>query len=184
VQLLARVLAPRERAVFFCATAGFASFIFGISEDGAARAAFVGVGIFLWAIAGTAHRLENLAFRVLGVSLEARLSKKEHGDEFAEAAKEAPDSVLEAVIPLLREDVGSDVVELGPSYDGKRLVDPELAWLRPELNITVFAINRPGDGDRWTGGGRVSELQLPAGTKLALVGERADIAAAAERLSK
>jgi hypothetical protein len=170
--------------MFFSATAGLAAFVWGATAGGTSGVALVLVGVFLWALAGTADRLENLAFKLLGVGLEATLSKKEHGEEFAEAAKKAPDSVLEAVIPLLREEVGSDVAELGNSYDGKRLVDPELEWLRKELNVTVFAVNRPRDGERWIGGGRVSDLPLPAGSKLALVGERADIAAAVQRLSE
>jgi hypothetical protein len=140
------------------------------------------IGIFLLAISGSAHRLKRLVFRLRGAVLEAELAEKEHGDEFAEAAKKAPDSVLEAVIPLLREDAASDVIELGAAFSGKRLVDPELMWIRQELNVTVFAVNRPGDGEQWSGGGRISDMQLPEGTKLAVVGERADIRAAEERL--
>jgi len=145
-------------------------------------AALVVVGVFLWAIAGSTIR--RLVLNVLGAKLEADLANKEHGDEFADAAKDAPDSVLEAVIPLLREDVASDVIEVGPSFNGKRLVDPELAWLRQELNVTVFAVNRPGDGETWTGGGRVSQLPFPTGTKLAVLGEQPDIVAAEERLRR
>lgn len=111
------------------------------------------------------------------------MSKKDHGDEFVEAAKSAPESAFEAVLPLLRDDVASDVIELGPTYAGARLVDPELSWLRPELNVTVIAIQRPGDV-AWSGGGRISTTPLTAGTRLAVFGERPDIAAAAERLGR
>ena len=119
----------------------------------------------------------------LGTSLEATLSKKAHGDAFVEAVKDAPDRALEAVTPLLREDVASDVFEVGKSSDGKRLLDPELSWIRRELNVTVIAINRPGDGEKWTGGGRISDMPLPAGTRLAVLGEQADVAAAARRIA-
>ena len=145
--------------------------------------AFLLVGVFLLAVAGVADRWQGLKLKVLGTDLEATLREKPHGGEFAEAAKGAPDNALEAVIPLLREDVASDVLEVGGSFAGKRLVDPELAWLRQELNVTVFAVNRPGDGERWTGGGRISDLPLPAGTRLAVLGEQADIAAAVTRLT-
>ena len=129
-------------------------------------------------------RLRKLVLTLFGAKLEAELADKEHGDEFAEAAKDAPDSVLEAVIPLLREDVASDVIEVGPTYNGKRLIDPELSWLRQELNIHVFAVNRPGDGEKWSGGGRISELPLPTGSRPAVVGEKPDIVAAEPRLAR
>src|SRR5205807_430987 len=98
------------------------------------------LGIVFLALAGIADRWQRLAVKLLGVDLEAELAKKEHGDEFVEAAKKAPDSVLEAVLPLLRDDVASDVAEVGPTFAGKRLIDPELAWVRQDLNVTVFAI--------------------------------------------
>lgn len=171
---------------FFPATGGAASFAVGCvllsTGSPVGGAALVVVGVFLWAIAGSTIR--RLVLNVLGAKLEADLANKEHGDEFADAAKDAPDSVLEAVIPLLREDVASDVIEVGPSLNGKRLIDPELAWLRQELNVTVFAVNRPGDGETWTGGGRISQLPLPTGTKLAVLGEQPDIVAAEERLRR
>lgn len=185
MQLLRDALGPRTRAVTMMAIAGLASFFVGVGYAAAGNSAeygFLVVGIFLLAIAGMADRIERLAFKLFGVDLEAQLSKKEHGDEFIEAAKSAPDSALEAVLPLLRDDVASDVLEVGPAHAGKRLVDPELAWLRQELNVTVFAIQRPGD-ERWSGGGRVSTTALPEGTKLAVLGERPDVTAAGNRLS-
>jgi hypothetical protein len=180
------VFSSANRPVFFAATSGLASFTLGcllIATGTTGGLTLAVLGTFLWFLAGAANRLQHLVLKAFGAHLEARLAEKEHGDEFADAAKNAPDSVLEAVIPLLREDVASDVLELPDAYAGKRLVDPELAWLRQELNVTVFAINRPGDGDAWTGGGRVSTLPLPAGTKLAVLGEAPDIAAARARLS-
>ena len=184
--LMASARGSRNRPVFFAATSGLACFVLAcllIVTDNAGGLTLAIIGAFFWFLAGAGNRLQYLVLKAFGAHLEARLAEKEHGDEFAEAAREAPDSVLEALIPLLREDVASDVLELPSAYAGKRLVDPELAWLRPELNVTVFAINRPGDGDAWTGGGRVSTLPLPAGTKLAVLGEAPDIAAAITRLS-
>jgi hypothetical protein len=178
---------PDRSGTFFAASAGVFAGVAGIvllaTGDSAAGAALLLVGVFLWALAGTTDRWEGLAFKLLGNSLEAKLSKKPHGDEFADAAKDAPDSALEAVIPLLREDVASDVIEVGQALDGKRLIDPELSWLRQELKVTVFAINRPGDGEKWTGGGRISDMPLPAGTKLAVLGEQSDVASAGQRIA-
>jgi hypothetical protein len=76
------------------------------------------------------------------------------------------------------------VLEVGPAFDGKRLVDPELAWPRQELNITIFALQRSGDGDEWCGGGRISTMTLPQGTRLAVLGERSDIDIARDRLAR
>jgi hypothetical protein len=177
-----------RRGTFFAATGGALALaigvILGVAGHITYSVGFLLLGVFVWSLAGTADRWQGLVLKLFGNSLEAKLSDKPHGDEFAEAAKGAPDSALEAVIPLLREDVASDVLEIGAAFAGKRLIDPELAWLRQELHVTVFAINRPGDGEKWTGGGRISDMPLPAGTKLAVLGEPADVAAAASRMAE
>ena len=180
-------MSDQDRGTFFAATGGLIAITLGSVLVAAGRSGGVAlalVGIFFWAIAGTANRWQHLALRLFGAQLEAKLAEKEHGERFAEAAEDAPDSVLEAVIPLLREDAASHVLELGEAFDGKRLLDPALSWLRKDVNVTVFAVSRPGDGEKWTGGGRVSTLPLPRGTRLAVIGEAPDIAAAEARLSQ
>ena len=100
---------------------------------------------------------------------EGTLFDRPLGHQLLEAAEEAPDSALAAVIPLLREDAASAVVAVPEEYDGRRLVDPELQFVRQQLNVTVFALKRPSD-EKWCGGGRLSTTILTAGTELAVLG--------------
>ena len=128
-------MSDQNRGTFFAATGGLIAITLGSVLVAAGRSgglALALVGIFFWAIAGTANRWQHLVLRLFGAQLEAKLAEKEHGEKFAEAAEDAPDRVLEAVIPLLREDAASHVLELGEAFDGKRLLDPELSWLRKE----------------------------------------------------
>jgi hypothetical protein len=177
------VFRSMNRETLFAGTAGGASVVIGLVLGGVAGGVLIVLGVLLFALAGMADRWKGLAVHALGVSLDAKLAEKAHGDEFKDAAEDAPDSVLEAVIPLLRQDVGSDVLTVGETFDAKRLIDPELTWLRQELNVTVFALQRPGDGDQWIGGGQISTMALPQGTRLAVLGERADIEMARDRLA-
>jgi hypothetical protein len=184
--VLNRLFSLRNRATTLAVLASVLSIVLGLvflTVETAAAVGLVVLGVLLLAISGTANRWEHLVVRVLGVSLDASLAMKEHGPEFAEAARNAPDSALEAVIPLLRQDVASDVLEVAGVHADKRLIDPELSWLRQELNVTVFAVHRPGDNDRWSAGGAISTLSLPEGTRLAVLGDRADIENARQRLA-
>jgi hypothetical protein len=178
------VFRAMSQETLFAGAAGVAAVVIGLALGGAAGVTLIALGIVIFALAGAAHRWTSLGVRAPGMSLDAKLAEKEHGKEFKEAAEDAPDNVLEAAIPLLREDAASDVLELGQSFDKKQLIDPDLAWLRQELNLTVFAVQRPTDGDRWIGGGQVSTLALPKGTRLAVVGDRADIERAKERIAQ
>jgi hypothetical protein len=187
VSIRSTLLGPQNRAVFFAASGGVGSVVLGLVLLDISRGAgfsLIALGIVVWVLAGTADRWERFAVDLLGLGLEANLARKEHGNEFKEAAKDAPDGVLESVIPLLRQDVASDVLEVGQAFHEKRLVDPELTWLRQDLNVTVFAIQRPGDGEAWVGGGQISAMSLPMGTRLAVLGDRPDIDLARNRLAQ
>jgi hypothetical protein len=137
----------------------------------------MGIGLLL--VGAFFDRMESWSFGVHGIA--AKVFDRPHGRELIEAAADAPDSALEAVIPLLREDAASDVLVLPDAFDGKRLIDPELQFIRQELDITVFAVLRPGD-EKWAGGGRVSTTLLPRGTKLAVIGEGASIEILRQRM--
>jgi len=187
VRTLRSFVNEANRPTFFAASGGLLSVLVGLATMAISSTggfALVALGILFWSLAGVAYRFEALAVRVLGVSLDARLMRMEHGEEFKKAAEDAPDGVLAAVIPLLRGDVASDILEIPPALSEKKLTDPELTWLRKDVNVTAFAIQRPGDGDEWIGGGRISEISLPAGTRLAVLGERDDIEVARSRLSQ
>lgn len=187
MELMRAALEKRNRPTTFAAIGGILAIILGlafIAVSAVTAAGLVFVGVLLVALAGTASRWESLGVKWPGGSLDAKLAREEHGEEFKEAAKSAPDSALAAVIPLLRQDVASDVLDVPEQYAGKRLIDTDLAWLRQDLNVTVFAVRRPGGGERWAGGGVISTLPLTAGSELAVLGERADIDAARRRLAE
>lgn len=121
--------------------------------------------------------------KLSATGLEVDLSDRPHGAEFAEAAAGASDRALEAMIPMLEDDVdvATAVVRLPAAYEGTTLTDPRLQWIRQELNISVFAAKRPHD-PCWRGGGRISTLRLVAGTELAAAGDGADVQELARRL--
>jgi hypothetical protein len=99
------------------------------------------------------------------------------------AAARAPRNALDSVVPMLRAEVASAVVELPPAYADERLTGPALGWIRGEFDVMAFAVRRPGDS-KWAAGGKVSNLPLPATTELALVGEQADIEIVRSRLDQ
>jgi hypothetical protein len=134
---------------------------------------FLVLGIVLFSFAP--YRLLGFKFGIPGVSVETKLA------EVLEAAARAPSSALEAVLPMLRGNVASDVVTLPPAYDGQQLKSDALAWIRQKHDVSAFAVKRP-DENEWIGGGRISELALPEGTELALVGDRADLGLVRDRL--
>ncbi len=83
---------------------------------------------------------------------------------------------------MLEEEVASAIVEVGPDYDGQRLIDPKLGWLQQEEDVMCQAVQLPGERDRWHGGGAIRKLVLPKGTKVLLAGDGASIEAARDRL--
>jgi len=143
-----------------------------LNEGGVAGVPLIIIGCGVMLIAAFFDRIKS--WKVGPSGFAGELYERAHGVELVQAAARAGDSALAAVMPLLREDVASGVVIVPSHYDGKRLVDPELHFLRQELNVTVFALRRPGD-QKWCGGGRVSTTVLAAGTELAVAGEPADI---------
>ena len=180
------LLKERNRGALFALVGGLLAAILGcilllIGKGGGLALIILGVcGIM---VAGVADQWKLFHFKGLGVDVETGFYEKEHGVEFVAAAVKAPDTTLAAVIPLLRQDAASSVLELPAHLGGRRLRDPELSWVRQELNVTVFAIQRPADGQAWCGGGRISEMVLPATTKLAVVGDKSDIGVVRERLT-
>jgi hypothetical protein len=142
-------------------------------------APFLGLGIILIAFAG--YSFTHFSFSGLGFKVEATMREREHGKEFLIAAATAPDSAVSSVIPLLRRDVASDILVLPAAYHGQPLTSEHLSWLRQEFHVTAFALRRPGS-EEWSGGGRISDVRLPTGSELAVLGEQADIEQVKSRL--
>lgn len=138
----------------------------------------LGAGLFV--LGAFAPRMKRMKVGLTG--FEADLLDKPHGRDFIAAAVDADDHALAAVIPVLRDDIGSGVARVGHAFDGRCLSDPELQWIRKDLNVQAIAIKRPGES-KWAGGGRITMMRLPAGSELALVGDQADVDLAVARLA-
>jgi hypothetical protein len=142
-----------------------------------------GLSLVITVFSAFADRTRRAKLSATGMELD--LSDKPHGEEFVEAAAQASDRALEAMIPLLAEDVdvATAVVVLPARFEGTTLTDERLQWVRQELNVAIFGAKRPGDAC-WRGGGRISTLRLTAGTELAAAGDRADIEELVRRLGE
>ncbi len=93
-----------------------------------------------------------------------------------ESRSPADTETLEGVLPLLTsEEVSVRRVRVPGRFAGRRLVDRELAFLRPGLNISVLAVRQPGD-ERWQAGGATSELELQKNAQLLVAGPRESLA--------
>jgi hypothetical protein len=146
-----------------------------------AGAELITLGIVVAALGAVIDRTKTVKLTATG--FEADLSGRENGEAFVRAAAQASDKSLQSMIPLLCDDVdvATSTVELPGHFDGEQLVGEQLCWIRKELNVLVFAVKRPTDR-HWRGGGRIAELRLPAGTHLAVAGDRADLKALNARL--
>jgi hypothetical protein len=97
--------------------------------------------------------------------LELTLEKK-----VIRAVQRADEESLEALLPLVsREDLDVRKLKLPPRFQGHKLTDPELGFLRKTLNVSVVAIHPP-DRDEWVAGGAVSELRLGRNMELLVAG--------------
>lgn len=166
------------------AAAGVATFAAGlwlVEDDSQARAVIEAIGAAAVILSPLAPRLEG----ALGVGLRgisANLASRPAGKTFLEAAAEATDQTLLAVLPLLDEDVGVEILRLPSTAGSMKLVDESLAFLRPTLHVEVAAVRLPG-AERWTAGGKVSRIDLEPGTELLALGAPGDLEAARVRLA-
>ena len=86
------------------------------------------------------------------------------------AAREASEESLEGVLPLLAtEDVSVTRLRVPARFEGKRLIDPDLSFLRQKLNVTVLGILFPEE-QHWRAGGVVSELPWREGAEVLVAG--------------
>jgi hypothetical protein len=86
------------------------------------------------------------------------------------AVQSANEESLEGVLPLLTsEEVSVARLRAPGRFAGRRLVDPELSFLRQRLNVSVLGVRQPGE-ERWRAGGAISDLQLREGAVLLVAG--------------
>jgi len=100
-----------ESAVMAAAgVAVFAAGLWLVEDDSEARAVIEAIGAAAVILSPFASRLEALSLGLRGV--EARLASRPKGKEFLEKAAEATDETLRAVLPLLEENVGVEILRL------------------------------------------------------------------------
>jgi hypothetical protein len=130
------------------------------SDPAAASLAILAGGAFL--IAPFANRLHG-TLRVGPVEMHLRA-------RVIAAVKGASRESLEGVLPLLESgDVTVERVSLPPSLAGHALTEPELAFIRKDLKLSVIAVQMPGE-HRWRAGGEISDEMLPLGSTLLIAG--------------
>lgn len=127
-----------------------------------------------------APRLRELNLGLRGV--QTSLASRPAGKALLEAAAEATDETVLAVLPLLDENVGVEIRRLPSTAANTKLVDDDLKFLRGELHVEIVAIRPPG-AERWTAGGRVSETELQPHTEMLALGACGDLDAARARLA-
>lgn len=89
-----------------------------------------------------------------------------------EAVKQAPIDSVEGVLPLLEsDDIGVEQVPVPRQFVGKALTSPDLAYLRPDLKLSVIAVRRRGESG-WRAGGSISDELLEEGSVMLVAGPR------------
>jgi len=98
------------------------------------------------------------------------------------AAAVAPQRSLEGILPLLAgDDIAIERVSIPSTLAGRALTHPDLAFIRHELDLSVLAIQTPGE-DRWRAGGQISDQALPEGTSLLVAGSKDSLRRFEERV--
>lgn len=101
-------------------------------------------------------------------ALRAAIAKGDYL-EVIRAICKAPHHSLAGILPFLSGHVFSGVLIVPVEYEGRRLKDPELQFIRQELQISVVALRHNG-AEEWLAGGAVSETRLELRTELLVCG--------------
>jgi hypothetical protein len=133
-----------------------------VDEDGPAAGVLFLLGGGAMITAAFVSRIEgSLRIGPLHLTLKEQVIK---------AASAADERTLEGVLPLLTSNnVSITTVSVPSRFDGTRLIDEELSFLRKQLNVTVLGV-QPSGQNEWVAGGVVSEHRLQSGDKLLLAG--------------
>lgn len=131
-------------------------------KSAASAATLVLLGACALIAAPLIPRVEELQVGAKGVALSLRRKA-------TRLVGSAPPETLGGVIPLLESsEVSVRQLTVPRQFDGKTLTDPLLGFLRPELHLSVIAVeDAPG---HWLAGGAVSDHVLKAGSRLLATG--------------
>jgi hypothetical protein len=100
----------------------------------------------------------------------AALAPQEYLDAFLRLCKVSHRD-LAGILPYLAGHVASAVVTVPARYEGQRLIDEGLQFIRQELQVSVVALRHEGDKE-WLAGGPVSETRLTDGAQLLVCGPK------------
>lgn len=103
-----------------------------------------------------------------GTAIKTAVASNEHLEAIRELYK-VPHRDLAGILPFLSGHVFSAVVTVPEQYEGHRLKDSPLQFIRQELQISVVALRHRG-ATEWSGGGAISETPLSLGTELLVCG--------------
>lgn len=106
--------------------------------------------------------------------VSAALAPEEYLEAFLKLCK-VPHHDLVGILPYLAGHVTSAIVMVPSQYEGHRLKDDGLQFIRKDLQVAVVALRHDGDSE-WLAGGAVSETPLTDGAELLVCGPKLAIA--------
>ncbi|HEY8201402.1 MAG TPA: hypothetical protein VII47_08610 [Actinomycetota bacterium] len=168
-----------------------------LAEGSAARAILQTLGATAILLAPVLWRAEGpltMGLKGVTITLGAREGKRSEAVLSAAAAPEdrldaitqiakVPHQALAGIVPFLSGDVSSAAVFVPSAWQGLRLIDPPLQFIRQDLQLSVVAIHRPGER-QWEAGGVVSTTPLEPGTELLVCGRASAIEEFRERIRR
>jgi hypothetical protein len=104
----------------------------------------------------------------------AALAPEEYLEAFVELCK-VPHRDLAGILPYLAGHVTSAIISVPARYEGHRLKDESLQFIRQELQVSVVAVRHQGDTE-WLAGGAVSETPLTEDAELLVCGPKRAVA--------
>jgi hypothetical protein len=106
--------------------------------------------------------------------VSAALAPEEYLEAFLKLCK-VPHHDLVGILPYLAGHVTSAIVTVPSHYEGHRLKDNGLQFIRQDLQVSVVALRHEGDSE-WLAGGALSETPLTDGAELLVCGPKLAIA--------
>jgi hypothetical protein len=110
----------------------------------------------------------------------AALAPEEYQEAFLKLYK-VPHHDLAGILPYLAGHVTSAIISVAAPYEGHRLKDADLQFIRQNLQVSVVALRHEGDAE-WLAGGAVSETPLTERAELLVCGPKLAIAKLRARL--
>jgi Domain of unknown function (DUF4062) len=152
---------------------------FGVRQD-AFRLRVQDSGLLTPSFANPAElgRLVERSLQSIGLRRQAVASAAAAPDEYLKAILElckVPVRDLASILPYIAGHVASAIVTVPSQYEGSRLKDHRLQFIRQDLQLAVVALRHRGDSE-WLAGGAVSEAPLTLGAELLVCGPKLAIA--------